>query len=113
MTGPLEVEDVAGVPEESAVSIMSRLVFNWDGTISKDQLAGVPQELIDRITSPEFVAQARESIRRARGIHKTGRRESRRPAVRFHSNGEGLNRKQRRRMGLHRMPVDSLPVTQG
>lgn len=103
-TGPIEIESVPTVPEESVASIMARLVFDWDGTISREQLVGVPQELVDRITSPDFVAHARASIRQARraagGLKKTGRRESRRGPLSFHGNGEGLNRRERRILGI-------------
>ncbi len=103
-TGPIETESVAGVPDESVASIMSRLVFDWDGTISKEQLEGIPQELVDRVTTPEFVAMAKAAITKARretrGVVKTGRRESKRRVVSFHPNGSGLNRQQRRRLGV-------------
>ena len=77
-TGPVEIESVPTVPEESVASIMSWLVFDWDGTISEEQLQGVPPELRERITSPEFVAMAKAAILQARrahaGLQKTGRR---------------------------------------
>jgi len=42
---------------------MKELIFNTDGTIDPAQLEGMPQEFIDRVTSPEFIAQARQNIR--------------------------------------------------
>jgi hypothetical protein len=83
-------------PAESDASIMARLVFDWDGTISTDQLEGIPGELIQRITSPGFVAMAKAQIAKARGIQKTGRREMKRPPVMLYTNKGGPNRKQRR-----------------
>jgi len=40
------------------------LTFNEDGTIDAEQLVGLPQELVDRVTDPEFVARAKEGIER-------------------------------------------------
>ena len=110
-TGPVELDGVPDEDMESVASIMSRLVFNWNGTIPAEQLEGVPQDLVDRITSPEFVAQAKKQIQLARGLQKSGQRESR-LQVPFHSNGEGLNRKQRRLLGLHKIPPNTFPVRQ-
>jgi hypothetical protein len=65
-----------------------QLTFNDDGTLDAAQLEGLPQDFIDRVTAPEFVAQARKQIAAKRiADHlaslpppkvKTGRRESRR-----------------------------------
>lgn len=38
------------------------LTFNLDGTIDPEQLVGLSQELIDRVTSPEFQKEAAERI---------------------------------------------------
>lgn len=42
------------------------LVFNEDGTIDPAQLAGMPQEFIDRVQSPEFIANAKRQIQERR-----------------------------------------------
>ena len=76
------------------------LIFNPDGTIDPAQLAGMDPEAVARLTSPEFIAEAKKRIqlqmakdrlqreidRRAR---KTGRREdpSRRRTVPFRPAG--------------------------
>jgi hypothetical protein len=90
-------------PASGAVQTIANLVFNLDGTVSPDQLEGLPDELRERVTSPGFVAQARASIaeqRRANGeIEKTGRRESIRP-IRFLVSHEGPNRRERRKWRL-------------
>jgi hypothetical protein len=90
-------------PASGAVETMANLVFNLDGTVSADQLAGLPAELRERVTSPGFIAQARKAIaeaRRASGeLVKTGRREDRRP-IRFLVSHEGMNRRERRKWGL-------------
>lgn len=76
------------------------LVFNVNGTIDPVQLEGMPQEFIDRVTSPEFIRAARARIRAERGIVKTGRREMRRETghFKFWSSCDGPNRAQRRAM---------------
>ena len=38
------------------------LTFNEDGSIDPAQLEGMPQDLIDRVTDPEFQARARQAI---------------------------------------------------
>jgi hypothetical protein len=43
-----------------------QLTFNDDGTLDPSQLEGLPQDFIDRVTAPEFVAQARKQIALAR-----------------------------------------------
>ena len=68
-----------------------QLTFNDDGTLDPSQLEGLPQDFIDRVTAPEFVAQARKQIAAKRIADHlasltaepkppapTGRRESRR-----------------------------------
>jgi hypothetical protein len=97
-----------------------QLTFNDDGTVDLAQLEGLPEEFIDRVTSPEFQAQARRQIAAQRiKDHlaslppvpvKTGRRESRRrvpfrPATAVPRTAqdiarrpEGLSGRQRKRM---------------
>jgi len=38
------------------------LTFNEDGSIDPAQLEGMPQDLIDRVTDPEFRERARQAI---------------------------------------------------
>jgi hypothetical protein len=38
------------------------LTFNPDGTLPANQLEGLPSELVARLTSPEFIEQARQRI---------------------------------------------------
>jgi hypothetical protein len=38
------------------------LTFNLDGSIDPEQLVGMPQEIIDRVTSPEFQKEAAATI---------------------------------------------------
>lgn len=38
------------------------LTFNEDGTVNPEDLAGYPQAFIDKVTSSEFIAQARHAI---------------------------------------------------
>lgn len=85
-------------------TLLANLIFELDGSLPAAQLEGLPAEIRERVTSPDFVAQAREAIRRQRldagEIVKTGRRESRLEPIqvfRF-SKVSGLNRKARRRM---------------
>ena len=47
------------------------LTFNEDGTIDPAQLEGMPQEFIDRVTSPEFQAEARRRIKEQRVVDQT------------------------------------------
>ena len=81
---------------------ITNLVFERDGTLPADVLETLPADLRARVTSPDFIAQARAAIRKAmqadRGVHKTGRRESRIPLIGIHSFGNRPNRKARRRM---------------
>ena len=65
-----------------------QLTFNDDGTLDPSQLEGLPQDFIDRVTAPGFVAQARKQIAAKRiadhlaslpvAPQPTGRRESKR-----------------------------------
>jgi|GEM_PF-6935260 hypothetical protein len=48
-------------PEEKKQHQRS-LTFNEDGSIDPAQLEGMPQDLIDRVTDPEFQARARLAI---------------------------------------------------
>ena len=48
-------------PEEKKQRQRS-LTFNEDGSIDPAQLEGMPQDLIDRVTDPEFQARARLAI---------------------------------------------------
>jgi hypothetical protein len=43
---------------------LASLVFNDDGTLAPEQLAGLPEELKAQVTSPEFIAAARKEIRK-------------------------------------------------
>ena len=57
---------------------IANLVFNRDGTLDESQLVGLPEEIRKRVTSPEFIEQARRTIReQVRGYERGGRRESR------------------------------------
>ena len=47
-------------PEQSPVT--RDLSFNMDGTIDPAQLEGLPQDFIDRVNSPEFIADAAKRI---------------------------------------------------
>jgi hypothetical protein len=62
---------------------LNELVFNLDGTISEEQLAEFPEEVRQRLTSPEFVAKERIAEMVGSPYERTGRRESRRGPVRF------------------------------
>ena len=81
---------------------ITNLVFERDGTLPADVLETLPADLRARVTSPDFIAQARAAIHKAmqadRGVHKTGRRESRIPLIGIHSFGNRPNRKARRAM---------------
>jgi hypothetical protein len=78
------------------------LVFERDGTLPADVLAGLPAELRERLSSPEFVAQAleaiRQQVRKDSGLAKTGRRESSLAPIRMMFAHDGANRKARRRL---------------
>lgn len=39
-----------------------QLTFNLDGTIDPEQLVGFPQEFIDRVNDPEFIADTKKRI---------------------------------------------------
>jgi hypothetical protein len=86
---------------------IANIVFNRNGTISPDQLEGLPDEVRARLTAPEFIARAKAQIRAQLGIVKTGRRESRIVPIGMHvAPGPGPNRKMRRKYdSLHRHGV--------
>ena len=75
-------------PFAGAAPPQRQLTFNDDGTLDPAQLEGLPQDFIDRVTAPEFVAQARKQIAAKRIAdhlaslpsvpQPTGRRESQR-----------------------------------
>lgn len=52
-----EKESQTPAPAPTEVPTLN-LTFNLDGTIDPEQLIGLPQELIDRVTSPEFQKEA-------------------------------------------------------
>lgn len=45
---------------------IASLVFNDDGTLAPEQLAGLSDDLKAHVTSPEFIAAAKLEIRRRR-----------------------------------------------
>jgi hypothetical protein len=47
---------------------VASLVFNDDGTLAPEQLEGLPEELKAQVTSPEFIAAAREEIARRKRL---------------------------------------------
>lgn len=61
---------------EEPLKLPPQLVFETDGTLSADQLAALPEEFRERVTTPEFQEMVRREIAKARG-RKTGRRETR------------------------------------
>lgn len=98
-----------------------QLVFNPDGTIDPEQLAGLDPEVVARFTSPDFIAEAKKKIQLQmakerlqreidRRAGKTGRREdpSRRRMVPFkaadavhanpHRRPDGVSGRQRRKL---------------
>lgn len=113
------------------------LTFNDDGTIDPEQLVGLDPDFVARITSPEFVAQAKKQI----GIQKakddlarmtelrkrqTGRREIKRndPLMCQRADGQhtvspirrpkGLSGRQRKRLNrqLRKAAKAQLPPSQ-
>jgi hypothetical protein len=54
------------VAKDGAPSPMSAapapLTFNDDGTIDPEQLVGLHPDLVEKITSPDFIARAKEGI---------------------------------------------------
>ena len=89
----------AGIPTRE-------LTFNLDGTIDSEQLVGFPQEFIDRVTSPEFIAETAQKIaalrRRDLSIHffKQKAGEIRAAADRQHQSRrpDGVSGRQRKRL---------------
>jgi hypothetical protein len=81
---------------------VTNLLFDRDGTLPVDVLATLPEDLRARVTSPEFIANARAAIKKAvqrdQGVRKTGRRESQLDPIRMMFDHGGPNRKQRRRL---------------
>ena len=59
------------------------LTFNEDGSIDPAQLEGMPQDLIDRVTDPEFQVRARQAIaaEKARASFYRGARQIRNEAT--------------------------------
>lgn len=45
---------------------MEGLLFNSDGTVDPESLAGMPEELVARVQTPEFKAQAAAAIAQAK-----------------------------------------------
>ena len=78
------------------------LTFNDDGTIDPEQLVGMPQELIDRVTDPEFQVRARQMIasEKARVSFLAGARQIRDAAQQIHRarRPEGLSGRQRKKL---------------
>jgi hypothetical protein len=78
------------------------LTFNEDGTIDAEQLVGLPQELVDRVTDPEFVARAKEGIQRekARQSFMRGARIIKAQAQAEHQarRPDGVSGRQRKRL---------------
>ena len=78
------------------------LTFNEDGTIDPDQLVGMPQELIDRVTDREFQARARQYIaaEKARASFQAGARQVREAARAEHiaRRPAGVSGRQRKRL---------------
>lgn len=81
---------------------ITNLVFGLDGTLPPEVLETLPQDLRDRVSAPEFIAQARASIRKARVkdglLDAGGRREVKQEPIRMKFGAPGFNRKARRRM---------------
>lgn len=78
------------------------LTFNDDGSIDPEQLVGLPQDLVDKITSPDFIARAKEGIAadKARVSFLAGGRHIRHVAETMHRarRPEGLSGRQRKRL---------------
>ena len=93
--------EVEGLPNFMSEQL-SQLVFGLDGQLPADQLEALPADLRERLSSPEFIAQARQQIREQRRVTgelpRTGRRESKVQPIGLHSFGNRANRKERRRM---------------
>ena len=77
-----------------------QLIFNDDGTIDPEQLEGMPQEFIDRVTSPEFSQMAAQQIRgaKARASFERGAKQIKAQARREHvaRRSPGISGRQRR-----------------
>ena len=100
-----ENEPKAKAPASTEVPTLN-LTFNLDGTIDPEQLVGLPQELIDRVSDPAFQKEAEARIRshrmqalaihrfkeRAAGIRKVAevQHQARRP--------DGVSGRQRKRL---------------
>ena len=96
------------------------LTFNDDGTIDPAQLVGLPQELIDRVTDPEFIARAKEGIEREKRLasFRRGAQQIKAAARQAHElrrpNGiSGRQRKQLRRVARRAVRALSGAAQQG
>ena len=56
-----ENEPKAKAPASTEVPTLN-LTINLDGTIDPEQLVGFPQEFIDRVNDPEFIADMKKRI---------------------------------------------------
>ena len=115
-----ENEPKAKTPAPTEVPTLN-LTFNLDGTIDPEQLIGLPQELIDRVTSPEFQKEAAARItgqrKRDLSVHLFRKRaaevraaahaqhEARRPS--------GLSGRQRKRLRRAARKVGSAKILSG
>jgi hypothetical protein len=75
------------------------LIFEQDGTISPEQLAGLDPEVAARLTSPDFIAQAKREIARQESLKRAGE-QIRNAAQRAHElrRPSGVSGRQRRKL---------------
>ena len=75
------------------------LIFEQDGTISAEQLAGLDPEVVARFTSPDFIAQAKREIARQESLRRAGA-QIRGAAIRAHElrRPSGVSGRQRRKL---------------
>ena len=76
-----------------------QLVFNTDGTIDPEQLAGLDPEVVARFTSPDFIAQAKREIAKQESLRRAGA-QIRNAAQRAHElrRPSGVSGRQRRKL---------------
>ncbi len=78
------------------------LTFNDDGSIDPAQLEGMPQELVDKVTDPEFQVRAREYIaaEKARASFQRGASQIRAAARTEHAGRrpKGISGRQRKKL---------------
>jgi hypothetical protein len=98
------MSNTAQQPTEAAENKQEQrsLTFNDDGSIDPEQLVGMPQELIDRVTDPEFQARARQYIaaEKSRASFHAGARQIRDAAQAMHAarRPAGVSGRQRKRL---------------